>query len=1069
MSESKRSTLVHRFLPLKNILFALCFVAVSAVSAQPVVVPNRGQWEGDFWAKVEVNGGGVFFRPDGYRVVLPEPQEQAHQSSGGGLSQTNHRLPKRTVAYFVTFIGSSKNSRCEPRIPLGPVRNYFKGKDSSRWVSNVPEYKGFLHKDLYPKIHAWVRDSVGDLQIDYRIEPGGDPSQIAWTYEGISALRVNSEGQLLVTTPLGTVIESSPIAYQESSKGRKIIRAKYVVLGNSVRFSVGHYDKNKPLIIDPKLIFSSFSGSSADNWGFTATYDDLSNVYGGGIVFNVGYPTTVGVFDNTYNGSNNDIDAGITKFNAQGTQRIFSTYLGGDEVDQPHSMIVASNGELIVMGTTASRNFPVTANAFQGTHGGGTTITPNGYDFDQGSDVFVTRFTASGSALVGSTYAGTNKNDGLSLINKNYGDAFRGEVNLDAAGAILVASSVQNTTEDAWVQKFTPQLNARLWSTIMAGSGDDAAYAVRVAPSGKIFITGGTTTYDLANTAGTIQPNAPGNLDGYIARLDPATGVIDKCTYLGTSAEDQSFCLDVDKLGNVYVFGQTRGAYPVSTGVWATTTGKQFIHKLTPDLQTTLFSTRFGAGNNINISPTALEVDDCLNIFLSGWGGQVNGISGGNTTGLPTTTDAFKSSTDGSDFYFLVLTKNATSLLYASFFGGSGAEHVDGGTSRFSKDGSIYQAVCASCGGGSFPTTPGVIAPTNLSSNCNLAVIKFDFETAVTSFADIDYSINVDTTCEDLIVTFTNNSINANKYFWDFGNGQTSSAFEPTVRLKFGTWKIVLTAIDTVCDILDTSSITIVHDQGVYPIASFTANHKACDRTFEVNFVNQSAKAHTYQWIFGDSKQSTADNPIHFYPGPGSYSVILIATDTVCDVTDTTYSTVFFDPNWAGPNITLAPDTCFDGRVRVNVSYGADSAYYQYLWTFPNGVQDTGRVATYRVPATNQYVVLLSVYDSVCKATFNYTFDTFLHRLDKRVWIPNAFTPNGDNINDRLVIGGNHCDVYSRLVISNSYGNVVFETDKPFKEFWDGTVQGKIGQLDTYVYRFETEDGAIEGYVSIVK
>jgi hypothetical protein len=118
----------------------------------------------------------------------------------------------------------------------------------------------------------------------------------------------------------------------------------------------------------------------------------------------------------------------------------------------------------------------------------------------------------------------------------------------------------------------------------------------------------------------------------------------------------------------------------------------------------------------------------------------------------------------------MVLSRNAQALSYATFFGGTSSEHVDGGTSRFSPRGNIFQAVCAACGGQSFPTTPGVVGPTRNSSNCNLGVIKIDFETSVTADASINFDADVDTLCEDLIVKFTNGSANANKFIWDFGN-----------------------------------------------------------------------------------------------------------------------------------------------------------------------------------------------------------------------------------------------------------------------------------------------------------
>ena len=151
----------------------------------------------------------------------------------------------------------------------------------------------------------------------------------------------------------------------------------------------------------------------------------------------------------------------------------------------------------------------------------------------------------------------------------------------------------------------------------------------------------------------------------------------------------------------------------------------QFIHKLSSDLTTTIYSTIFGNGslapggfaNAINIAPTAFLVDDCGNVYVSGWGGGSNSWSyqasipldpqaGGTVASMPiTTTGTEQTTTDNSDFYFFVMERDAQGLLYASYFGDPVTlEHTDGGTSRFDPKGIVYQSVCATCGSGSFPS-----------------------------------------------------------------------------------------------------------------------------------------------------------------------------------------------------------------------------------------------------------------------------------------------------------------------------------------------------------------------------
>jgi gliding motility-associated-like protein len=1018
----------------------------------------------------------LFWDELGYRAVLWNGD---HHHGGP------HALPTSGWSVFRSHLGTAGSPLLEPVRTTDAPRHYFLGKDASRWRSNVAEWTAFLHKDLYPGIDAWIRDSTGDLAVDYRIAPGVDPSVIRWHYPGASRIELDADGNARIETPAGILWETAPRAYQQTPDGEREVRVRFRLTetesGTALSFDLGKYDKKMPLVVDPKLVFASFSGSTSDNWGYTATYDDQGNLYGGGIVFSPGYPTTPGAFDPTYSqGLNTTTDVGITKFSSNGSQRLFSTYLGGNNSDQPHSMIVANN-ELIVYGITSSTNFPITINAAQSNFVGGPSYPGPKHSFTNGTDLFITRLNATGSALIGSTYfhttsaqpGGGGVNEGLSSISQNYGDAFRGEVNLTSNGDIVVATSVTNATEDALLVRFSPTLNQIRWSTQLQGNNVDAAYAVRVDPNDKIFITGGTRSNNLPTTPGVVQGNLLGGLDGYIARYS-GNGVLEACTYLGTPSNDQSFCLDIDKFGSVYVFGQTRGTWPVVNAAWNTSAGSQFIHKLAPDLQSTLMSTKFGTGNQINIVPTALEVDDCLNIFISGWGGSANrrfGNQGGNTFGLPISANAIQPNTDGSDFYFLVLSRNSSALKYATFFGGLGEDHVDGGTSRFSKSGTIYQAVCAACASGTFPTTPGVVSPTNPSNNCNLGVIKFDFETIVTAKSEIDFDRDVDTLCETLRINFSNQSINANAYFWDFGNGQTSTLATPTAQFNIGSYRIVLTAYDTICDISDTVYINLNFNEGALPVSTFEVDYVECDRTFEVRTSNLSQKSNGYFWDFGDGQQSTLFEPVHQYSAPGTYRIRLRALDTTCGKWDTSSVSVKFGNDKPGPNITLAPDTCFDGRIRLNIDYGGDTATkYLYRWTFPNGIVDTGRVTVYQLPASGTYIIQLEAVDLICNSVFTYEFTTALLRINQRVFIPNAFTPNGDNVNEFFEIKGNNCGLISNtLVVLNSFGNVVFETDKPFGDYWDGTIAGKPAQSDTYTYRLVHEDGVFTGYVTLIR
>ena len=278
--------------------------------------------------------------------------------------------------------------------------------------------------------------------------------------------------------------------------------------------------------------------------------------------------------------------------------------------------------------------------------------------------------------------------------------------------------------QDGVVFKLNTDLSSILWSTYLGGNNDDAVYDVVLDQNNNLYIAGGTNSVNFPTTTGVLSPAIHGGVDGFITHLNATGSTILASTFIGTPDYDQTYFVELDPYGDVYTTGQTEGLYPVSAGVYSNAGSSQFIHKMNATLDTTIYSTVFGNGNRIpNISPTAFLVDTCLNVYVAGWGRclSLGVFTNGNNSNMPITPNAHQSWTDGCDFDFFVLNSTATAPAYATYFGGGmSQEHVDGGTSRFDKNGVIYEAVCAGCGGyNDFPTTPGVVSNTNNSGNCN--------------------------------------------------------------------------------------------------------------------------------------------------------------------------------------------------------------------------------------------------------------------------------------------------------------------------------------------------------------
>ena len=979
------------------------------LAAQPPAArftQNKGQWPEQVAFRALVPGGALFVERNALTYTL---------HSGGPMEHHGHEddgpdLPEHAHAFRVSFEGAAQ------AVPSGALKqgfyeNYFLGNDPARWGTGCAVYGEVLLQQLYPGIDLRMDGGAG-LKYDFIVAPGSDPAQVRLHFEGQDRLSLK-EGRLLVNTSAGTVIEEAPVAYQETPAGRKAIRCFYRLSGPGVTFELPDgYDATLPLVIDPVLTFATYSGSTADNFGFTATYDSGGHLYGGGIVFGFGYPTTVGALDPVFNGGT--IDIGITKFSPDGSSQVWSTYIGGNGNECPHSLVVNSNDELYMMGSSGSADLPATNGAFDQTFNGGSSISVSaptwagqssgyGYGHVNGTDIVLAHFSADATALIACTYVGGSGNDGVNNVlplSHNYGDHFRGEVALDASEWPVVSTSTQSTdipvsvnapqatfgggVQDAYLFRMDPALTT-LQSTFYGGSGNDSGYGVQFDSNGQVFTTGGTTSTDLPMPGTPFHSTNSGAVDGYVARWTTDIGSLLSATYLGTAAFDQSYFVQVDNFDAIYVVGQTHGAYPVSPGVYANPGSSQFIQKLSNDLSSSTWSTVIGSGTgNEDISPTAFLVSNCGQIYFCGWGGNVNHYmvnAGASTTvGLPTTADAFQSTTDGSDFYLMLLDPDAVGLNYATYFGGSSSkEHVDGGTSRFDKDGTVYQAVCAGCGNqDDFPTTPGAWSNTNNSNNCNLGVFKFEL-------AMTQVHIGIDgpnTICIPGSIQFTNSSTGGDTYLWDFGDGTTSTDLAPThVYTSEGTFSVTMMLSDSYgCTSADSANIQVIS------IAPTVVSIDPVPPICPGNDIQLQAIGGT-SWAWsppGGLSDSTIADPLATPASDSTYYQVIASS--ACGI-DT--ATVLI--TWSHPVGSAGMDTsvCLGSGIALDASGGGT-----YLWSPAASLSDAGIRNPVASPTTDtQYTVIVTtpeacvVQDSVSVTVFT---DPPLRALSDTMICPGA-------------------------------------------------------------------------------
>lgn len=1158
---------------------------------------NKGQWPTGVLYRAKMAQGSIYLEQGRILYHFTDYSELHDSHANLEVKLKGDTVTFRQDVITANFIGANLQVETEKKFETPYYHNYFLGKDPNHWASNVKGYHHITYNNLYEGINLLVFEKDAALKYEYHLAPNANPDLIRVKYEGEKQIKIDKAGNLIIYSKIGEIQEQKPYAYQ--IKNGKIIEVecKYALKNDQVSYVLGEYDHSLELIIDPELIFATYSGSTTDNFGMTATYAYDGKGYSAGTIFGNTYPTPGPAWNTTPNitmilvGAPTT-DVFVSKYNENGTAMLWTNFIGGGDNTQGtetvHSLICDKDNNVYLYGATSSVDFPIEG-GFQTDHAGGNplNVLSNGTNFGSvGTDIYVAKFSSDGLNLMGSTYIGGSANDGVNFkissgiyataaaydsLTKNYGDQFRGEIMIDSLNNILVVSSSWSTDfpvesgfqmtnggkQDAVLFKISDDFSTLIWSSYYGGTNNDAGYSVKIDSSYNVVFAGGTCSYGLAGTSGGIQPGYNGGkADGFIAKISEDGGAIIQSTYIGTADYDQTFFVEIDRWDNVYVLGQSLGTMPTSPDVYSNPGSKQFIWKLNPTLSATDYTTVFGNGtSSISISPSAFLVDVCGNIYVSGWGGNI--LTGAPTEGMPTTPDAFIDDSDVDfdkfNFYMLVLERDAQSLLYGTYMGGTEArEHVDGGTSRFDNYGVVYQSVCGGCGGNSdFPTSPGAWSASNLSSNCNNVLYKFDFEIVPVA----SFEVALLEGCAPLTLTFENESNDTINFGWDFGPGTTiiTGGASPVVLFtEPGTYEVVLTITDTICNLTDTAKKVItVYDElllevpndtvvcgefttdliansygsaisflwsddpsfgttlndgpmdsviTISPITTTTYYVKAtngwelCDLidSVTVTFVD-GAIAHSADTLLclGDTIPLFALNLFPEYditfdwapntyliyesggiavgvPPSSMYYYLTATTDLGCSFYDSVWVEIqVLDP--ATVYATATPDLVAEGGIAVLEAFPTG---YSYSWSPAEDlVNPTSRITEAQVYAEKTYTVEVS--DGVCAQTANVIVKTYEFVCgDVYIFVPNAFSPNGDGENDWLYVRGQNLEEITFKVFDR-WGELVFVSNDQAVG-WDGTFKGKKVDPDVYVYHlqvicFDGQENLIKGNITVLR
>lgn len=1092
-----------KVLILCGVLFTL--PALTAWAQTPVkFIENKNQWKDDVHFMSAIPGGKMFVGPGSFKYFFLDYSKLESLHQRGHDAQPDAPAADDRVrghAIFVDFPGADRSVAPQPFGRSDEYYNYYLGNDPRRWAPAARAYQGMLYESFYAGVDLKIYSAGESIKYDFVVAPNADPSVIRVMYQGADKVYIEN-GNLYVRTPLADIIERRPVAWQFIDGKKTDVPCAFQLEQNIVSFVFPDgFDECYELVVDPLLIFSTYSGSTADNWGSTATPGDHGNLYSAGVTHQAAggeFPATAGAFQTSAGGA---FDIGILKYDSLGGDLLFATYLGGSDSESPHSLIMNADEELILLGSTSSPDFATTVGAFDRSFNGGPPLDyVVGYAYNSGADIVISRFSKDGSALLASTFVGGAATDGLNprfgLLTRNYGDQVRGDIITDALGNIYV-SSVTSSTDfplvngisttyyggetDAVLFKMDPALSQMLWGTFIGGSGTDAAHTLKLDGENNIFLAGGTGSVDFPVTTDAYQTDFAGEVDGWIAKVAADGTTMLHCTYTGTDAYNQIYFLDLNTDEDVYVYGQTTGIFPVTPGVYSNPGSGQFVQKFSNELRSLHFSTVFGAGRTYpDISPTAFLVNDCNNLYMAGWGGLINSGNNfwpGSTVGMHTTPDAFQQTTSGSDFYFIVLTEDAKEMLYATFLGGGQSRtHVDGGTSRFDKGGIVYHSVCAGCVSGNaagqatsdFPTTAGAWSRTNASANCNNAAFKFDLSSLRarlrTNSAKRD-APGLKVVCIPDAIGFENVSIGGEIFEWDLGDGtkitKTDTSFIAHEYKIPGQYVVWLKAIDRgTCKAVDSTATTVTVN-----IAQSAVQDDA-DVCFGDAYKLRASGAASYWWTDQDGNLISTDAAPVVAPEDTATYYIRLEEANGCIRKDTVKLNVI-------PGITpefewnKLPD-CL-ARPEISVRNLTDSLQSNDLvfFDFGDGTTTDRTEEEHYYEKDGVFNIRLVTQREFCvyeKAVSVPVFEMF---------IPNVITPAQPENNDVFTIRYGRTEGVTpadygfnvALTIYNRWGRLVYHTDN-YQYDWSG--EGLAG--GTYYYEVTVQGHATcKSWLHLVK
>lgn len=577
------STIQRRAVAL--VAFVTLFGSPLTVRAEVVARPGVAESYGKLDLRFEENQGqtdGVvkyIARGDGYVVFLTA--SEAVLKLGSSAAKSEPAVIRMRVA------GANKRPEVTGVDRQTTKTNYLIGNDATKWLRHVPSFAAVKYAEVYDGIDLVYHGNQRQLEYDFVVAPGADPRKIRLDFDGVKRLSIDGEGNLVLATSQGDLIQRKPVVYQDVDGERRFVDGRYIIRGRrGASFQVARYDTSRSLVIDPIFVYSSYLGGSTGDAGRAIAVDASGSAYVVGDTGSPDFPTAFPI--QSTNPGAGGWEGFVAKLSPAGNSLEYSTYLGGTHEDLARGVAVDSAGSAYVVGRTSSPDFP-TANPIQG--------------LIRGTDAFIAKLSPEGDRLLYSTFlGGTGDDRGESIAVDQGGNAFvSGMTNSYASSSCqdCVPFPTVNAHQpalngptdpslsrefDFFVAKVNAAGNALVYSTYFGGRAREYEYnrsrAIAVDSSGAAWITGETYSTDFP-TLNPLQAAYGGAGDAIVAKFGP-TGTLLYSSYLGATELDSGRAIAVDSGGDAYLTGYTASVNFPTVGALQplnASNGDVFVHK----------------------------------------------------------------------------------------------------------------------------------------------------------------------------------------------------------------------------------------------------------------------------------------------------------------------------------------------------------------------------------------------------------------------------------------------------------------------------------------------------------